>query len=186
MSVPGISEWIAILEITGQLVLVPPYFENLGKRLIKAPKVYLTDSGLAAHLLGIETEADLARSPFRGALFEGFVASEIIKQQFALGRRRELYSFRDQRGLEVDFVVPVKNGRVALVEVKASKTVYPAAAKGMLSLAPAFREKPMAFVVHAGGGAIDSQPLAPGVRAVNVGGLLAALTTQSRGSPPPP
>jgi hypothetical protein len=72
MSVPGIGRWLDILEATLQVLIVPPFFENLGKRLIKSPKIYVADSGLACHLLGIETDAELRKSPFVGLLFEGF------------------------------------------------------------------------------------------------------------------
>ena len=68
-----------VLETTAQILIVPPFYENLGKRLIKSPRVYVADAGLACHLLGIDTAAELARSPFRGALFEGFIAAEIFK-----------------------------------------------------------------------------------------------------------
>ena len=128
MSVPGIGRWLSILEATGQILVVPPWFENLGKRLIKSPKVYIADSGLACHLLGIETPAELEKSPFLGALFEGFVAAEIVKAQVNAGRRRELYYFRDQQGLEVDFVVPGSGGGMRLLEVKATRTPTPAMA----------------------------------------------------------
>ena len=93
MSVPGIRRWLDVLETTAQVLVVPPYFENLGKRLIKSPKVYVLDSGLACHLLGIETEAELEKSPFLGSLFEGFIAAEIVKAQANAGRRWELYYF---------------------------------------------------------------------------------------------
>ena len=135
MSVPGITRWLDILEVTAQILLVPPYFENFGKRLIKSPKVYVGDSGLACHLLGIDTEAELEKSPFLGALFEGFVAAEIVKAQLNAGRRRELYYFRDQQGLEVDFIVPDKGGRLRLIEAKASRTVAPEMARSMERLA---------------------------------------------------
>src|SRR5882672_5714782 len=72
VSVPTVSDWLHVLEITSQVILVPPYFENLGKRLVKTPKVYWGDSGLACYLLGITSEAELQRSPFLGQLFEGF------------------------------------------------------------------------------------------------------------------
>ena len=85
VSVPTITEWLGILEVTGQIVLVPPFFENFGKRLIKSPKLYFVDSGLACHLLGLESEAQVQRSPFRGPLFEGFVAAEMLKQQQGAG-----------------------------------------------------------------------------------------------------
>jgi len=103
VSVPTISEWLHVLEITSQIIIVPPYFENLGKRLIKTPKVYWGDSGVACYVLGIASEAELQRSPFLGQLFEGFIAAEILKSQVNQGGRKELYYFRDQQGLEVDF-----------------------------------------------------------------------------------
>ena len=135
VTVPTISEWLRILEITGQIILVPPYFENFGKRLVKSPKVYWGDAGLACHLLGIQSQAELDRSPFLGSIFEGFVASEILKSQINRGQRKELYYFRDQQGLEIDFLIPQPNARFWLVEAKASKTVQPSMAGPMLSLA---------------------------------------------------
>jgi hypothetical protein len=135
VSVPTISEWVRILEITGQIIVVPPYFENFGKRLVKSPKVYWGDAGLACHLLGIQSQAELERSPFLSAIFEGFVASEILKSQINRGQRKELYYFRDQQGLEVDFLMPQPNARFWLIEAKASKTVQPSMAAPMLSLA---------------------------------------------------
>ncbi len=177
VSVPTVTEWLGILETTGQIVLVAPYFENFGKRLVKSPKVYFTDTGLACHLLALETPQALVQSPFHGPIFEGFVASEIVKLQVNAGRRRELYYFRDQRGLEVDFVVPAGGGRLVLLEAKASSTVYPEAAKSMLSLARSIRRRDLScIVVHAGpGGAPAGEPLAPGARAMSVRALLEAL-----------
>jgi predicted AAA+ superfamily ATPase len=134
VSVPTISEWLHILELTGQIILVPPYFENFGKRLVKSPKVYWGDAGLACHLLGIQSQAELERSPFLGTILEGFMAAEILKSQINRGLRKELYYFRDQQGLEVDFLVPQPNARFWLVEVKASKTVQPSMAGPMLAL----------------------------------------------------
>jgi uncharacterized protein len=172
MSVPGVSRWLAILEATGQILLLPPWFENLGKRLIKSPKVYVTDSGLACHLLGIDTSAELEKSPFLGALFEGFVAAEMLKSQVNSGRRRELYYFRDQQGLEVDFVIPGRNGAVRLVEAKASRTVTPAMAAAMQRLALAHtkretRRKVEMFLVHRPArSTVSSRALAPGVQAL--------------------
>jgi predicted AAA+ superfamily ATPase len=128
---------LRILEVTGQVILVPPYFENFGKRLVKSPKVYWGDAGLVCHLLGIQTQTELDRSPFLGPIFEGFVASEILKSQINRGQRKELYYFRDQQGMEIDFLVPQPNARFWLVEAKASKTVQPSMAAPMLSLARA-------------------------------------------------
>jgi predicted AAA+ superfamily ATPase len=170
MSVPGISRWLDILEMTAQILLVPPYFENLGKRLVKSPRLYVADAGLACHLLGIESEAELRRSPFLGAVFEGFLAAEIVKVQVHAGRRRELYYFRDQQGLEVDFVVPGPEGRVLLVEAKAGRTVRPEMAAPLRRLAGAFESRSQAVqavVVHEPGpGGPTSTALAPGVQAL--------------------
>jgi len=149
VSVPTISEWVHILEITGQIILVPPYYENFGKRLVKSPKIYWCDTGLACHLLGIESQAELERSPFLGSIFEGAVAAEILKSQINQGRRKELYYFRDQQGLEVDFLVPQPHARVWLIEAKASKTVQSGMATPMLSLARATgRRAARCIVVH--------------------------------------
>ena len=102
--------------------------------MVKSPKLYWGDTGLACHLLGIQTQAELERSPFLGSIFEGFVAAEIIKSQVNRGQRKELYYFRDQQGLEIDFLVPRPNARFWLVEAKASKTVQSSMATPMLSL----------------------------------------------------
>ena len=165
VSVPTVSQWLSILETTGQILLVPPFFENFGKRLVKSPKLYFVDSGLACHLLGIDTEAALRRSPFLGPIFEGFVASEILKYQLNSGRRREIYYFRDQQGLEVDFVVPVGDRRLVLIEAKASRTVTPRMGAPLQRLGRAAGGYDVtALVVHPGrAGERDVAALAPGV-----------------------
>jgi len=179
VSVPTITQWIGVLEATEQILVVPPFYENLGKRLTKSPKIYFMDSGLACHLLGIESPAELAKSPFSGALFEGFVAAEIVKHQLHNGQRRELYFFRDEQGLEVDFLLPQKNGGMALVECKSGRTVTPTMAAPMLRLAGALRKRrPEGTKIHRfiayqpsrKGGLIST--LAPGVTAVSCFKLL--------------
>lgn len=170
LSVPAIGRWLAILETTAQVLVVPPYFDNLGKRIIKSPKVYIADAGLACHLLGIESEAELKRSPFRGALFEGFIAAEIVKAQTNAGQRRELYYFRDQQGLEIDFVTPGPAGALRLIEAKASATVTPAMAIPMQRIAEAWRKKTRRgaiemYLVHQPSSQGASRAVAPGVSA---------------------
>jgi hypothetical protein len=174
VSVPTISEWLSILEITSQILLVPPFFENFGKRLIKTPKLYFVDPGLLCHLLGIESAAMLDRSPFLGPVFECFVVSEIVKHQLNGGRARSVYYFRDQQGLEVDFVVPAGGKRMTLIEAKASRTVHPAQAAPLLRLAAAMkgyetrsllvhrggREKPVTRALSGGAAAVPANELA--------------------------
>lgn len=173
VSVPTIAQWLGVLETTGQILIVPPFYENLGKRLIKSPKTYIADSGLACHLLGIDSAAELAKSPFAGSLFEGFIAAEIAKAQMNAGGRRELYHFRDEQGLEVDFVVPGRGGSLALVECKAGRTVMPAMAAPMQRLRDAANKKRRKgtavnmFLVHqAPKVKSGTEAVAPGVRAL--------------------
>lgn len=180
VSVPTIGEWLYILEITNQIILVPPYFENLGKRLIKSPKIYWGDSGLACHLLGIQTQAELERSPFLGPLFEGYVASEILKSQINRGQRKELYCFRDQQGLEVDFIVPQPNAQFWLVEAKAGRTVQSSMAHPLLSLRKtAGTRATRALIVHR---KARTQPpmttVAPGVEAMPIEQFSALLNEE--------
>lgn len=181
VSVPTIAQWLGVLETTGQLLIVPPFFENLGKRLIKSPKVYLADSGLACHLLGVDTAAELAKSPSVGTLFEGFIASEIVKAQANAGGRRELYYFRDQQGLEVDFLMPRRGGSMVLVECKAGRTVMPAMAAALRRLGAAMKRKrgrasvEMVLVHQSPDAGTSTQAVAPGVRALAWQGFVAEL-----------
>jgi predicted AAA+ superfamily ATPase len=173
ISVPTITQWLGVLETTAQILIVPPFYENLGKRLIKSPKVYIADTGLACHLLGVELAAELARSSFLGTLFEGFIAAEIIKAQTNRGQRPEIYCFRDEQGLEVDFLIPGRGGSVSLVECKAGRTVTPAMAAPMRRLAEALKTKRPhnsevhMFLVHQNPKApVATQAVAPGVQAM--------------------
>ena len=170
VSVPTISEWLNILEITGQIILVPPFFENFGKRLVKSPKLYFVDSGLVCHLLGIESEKMLNQSPFLGPIFEGFVASEIIKQQANSGRPRALYYFRDQQGLEVDFIIPRGDRKLMFIEAKASRTVVPEMAEPLERLLKATtRYTVTSLVIHREGKqGFSTAALRPGIRALSI------------------
>jgi predicted AAA+ superfamily ATPase len=183
ISVPTIGEWLHVLEITGQVMLVPPYFNNFGKRLIKSPKVYIGDSGMACYLLGITSAAELDRSPFLGTLFEGYVASEILKSQINQGHRKELYHFRDQQGLEVDFLFPSAKSSLWMVECKASRTVLPPMAGPLGSLRRAIGEKTTvrASVVHRPSKTpAPTRALAPGIEAIDVESFIRDLTPASR------
>ena len=177
VSVPTISEWLHILEVTGQVMVVPPYFENLGKRLIKSPKIYWGDSGLACYLLGITSDAELQRSPFLGQLFEGFVAAEILKIQANEGARKELYYFRDQQGLEVDFLLPRPNAGLWLIECKAGKTVRSTMAAPLLSLRRALgkRSKRLIIVHQKSVSTLATKTVTSNVEALDLGQFVADL-----------
>jgi predicted AAA+ superfamily ATPase len=118
----------------------------------------------------MSTWSELERSPFLGALFEGFIAAEILKSQANQGKRKELYYFRDQQGLEVDFIVPRANSNLWLVEVKASKTVWPSMAAPLLSTRRAMTGRPgRLLVVHRKSRSqLPTAAIARGVEALDV------------------
>lgn len=117
-----INRWISILEASFIIVLLRPHHQNLGKRLIKAPKLHFLDTGLACYLLGIRGADDLASHPLRGALFESFVVAELYKSFVHRGEPASLFFWRDARGNEVDSLIDL--GSVLIpVEVKSAQTL---------------------------------------------------------------
>ncbi len=122
-----VRSWISLLEASYIVRLLPPWFANIGKRLIKAPKLYFCDTGLAAWLLGINAESQVASHPLRGALFENLVVMEFFKQALHHGQVPTLHYYRDSAGFEVDLVVEhgVPAGKLGLVEIKSSQTFHP-------------------------------------------------------------
>jgi len=116
------SEWISLLEASFIVYRLPPYFTNISKRLIKSPKLYFYDTGLAAHLMGIEEQKQIETHPLRGALFENLVISEIIKYRYNLGKRENISFFRDAKGHEVDLIYSIANS-VVPIEIKSAGTV---------------------------------------------------------------
>ncbi len=115
-------EWISVLEASYVAFLLPPLHANVSKRLIKTPKLYFHDVGLAAYLLGIENAAQIETHPLRGALFENMVIAEVLKHRYNSGRRSNLNFYRDSSGLEIDLVYPLAN-RYLAIEIKAGQTV---------------------------------------------------------------
>lgn len=114
--------WLSILETCYLIHLVRPHSRNFGKRLVKTPKVYCTDVGLAAALLGIQTPQQLALHPLRGALFETMVVNELLKSRRNAGSAEALWFWRDNIGTEVDLVLE-RGGELAGVEIKSGPTV---------------------------------------------------------------
>ena len=117
-----ITQWLSILEASFLVFSLAPWSVNIGKRLVKSPKVYFYDVGLACWLLGIKTVEQLQHHPLRGALFENLVVLEVLKSLRNQGLRDPLYFFRDSNGLEVDLLLEHADG-LQLVEIKASQTV---------------------------------------------------------------
>ena len=112
-----VKSWLSVLNASNIVFLLEPYFENLGKRIVKTPKLYFLDTGLCSYLLGARSPEDLIRSPMLGAIFETHVLGQIVRHFANQGRRREIYFYRDHHGREVDFLIP-SAGRFALIECK--------------------------------------------------------------------
>lgn len=114
--------WLTVLETSFLVVVLPPFFRNLNKRLVKTPKLYFTDAGLAAWLLGVREPAQLRSHPLRGALCETWVVAELLKASHHAGARPALSFYRTRDGAEVDLVAEIRRGCVA-IEVKSGATV---------------------------------------------------------------
>lgn len=137
-------DWLAVLEASFQVFLLRPYFVNLGKRLVKAPKVYFTDTGLLSYLVGLREVEHAAAGPMASALIENLVVAELFKTSLHHGEEPALYFWRTAAGSEVDVVVE-RQSRLIPVEIKASATPRPDMARAIA----AFRRD---FGDRAGGG----------------------------------
>ncbi|MCA9574426.1 MAG: ATP-binding protein [Polyangiales bacterium] len=115
--------WLSVLQASHLLFLVRPWFNNATKRLIKTPKLYFTDPGLAAWLLGVRQPGHVVAHPQRGALFENWVMTELRKVQAHTGQTPNLHFLRDKAGHEVDGLIETAPGRLQAVEVKSGETV---------------------------------------------------------------
>ena len=126
-----IRNWLSILEASYIIKLLPPYYVNPGKRLIKSPKLYFIDTGLAAFLLGIQSHEHVHSHPLRGALFENMIISDILKNRFNRGKTDNLYYLRDSKGHEVDLLLDY-GPHVDMFEIKSTKTLGSDLFKGLL------------------------------------------------------
>ncbi len=160
--------WLSVLEATFQVIVLRPYHTNLGKRLVKTPKVYFTDTGMLCHLAGLKDPDHARAGPLGGAIFETAVLMEVVKTLADRGEEPRVYFWRTSAGVEVDLLVET-GGKLIPIEVKLSSTPLPAMAAGI----QAFRENlgeqaGRGFVVHGGDVRL---PLAPSVTAIPFDGL---------------
>ena len=131
VSVPTIKSWLTLLEASGLIFLLMPYHKNFGKRIIKAPKCYFMDTGLACYLTGIQEEDHALQGPMAGSLFETACVSQFYKRFSALVDPCSLYYYRSTDGLEVDLLIEIGK-RIYPVEMKLSSTVDYGKAKSLL------------------------------------------------------
>lgn len=121
IDVKTVNAWLSILQSSYIILLLQPYFKNFNKRIVKTPKLYFVDTGLACSLLGIRSEKELSLSHFRGALFENYVIMEIFKRKYNTGADYKLYYWRDNKGMEIDLLVDTGNKLLPL-EIKSGQT----------------------------------------------------------------
>jgi len=154
--------WMSVLESSDLVHLLPPYHQNFGKRLVKSPKLYFLDAGLASWLLGIRTVETLETHPSRGALFETLIVSEFLKARYNKGLPSDLYFWRDNNGLEADLIFET-GGSLQMVEIKSGQTLtsdYVRAGKKAASFAK--DQSLMPCLVYGGGDSYERN----GVRVV--------------------
>ena len=116
-----ISHWLSVLQASYLITLLPPYYENIPKRLVKSPKLYFNDPGLACYLLDIESPQQLDRDKMRGAIFENMIVMEAIKHRYNMGLEGGVFFYRDSNQNEVDLLIK-QGGKLTAIEVKSSMT----------------------------------------------------------------
>jgi len=130
VSATTLRKWLSVLKASFVVFELPPFFPNIRKRVVRSSKIYFTDLGLAAFLLGIRSEEQASRDPLRGNLYENLVITEIVKGALSRGVRPEIYFFRDSHGSEVDLLIREK-GELIPVEIKSAETFSTDFVKGL-------------------------------------------------------
>jgi predicted AAA+ superfamily ATPase len=155
--------WLSVLEATFQVIVLRPYHANVGKRLVKTPKVYFTDTGTLCYLAGLKDSEHAAAGPLGGAIFETAVLVEIVKSFINRGEEPRIHFWRTSAGVEVDLIVE-DNGQLIPIEVKLSSTPRPAMASGIRTFQQDLAGKAgPGFLIHPG----DSRlPLTPHIAAL--------------------
>ncbi len=124
ISVPTAKRWLSLLETGQQIYLLYPYYKNIGKRIMKSPKIYFCDTAICSYLLGIHNSETLLGSPYFGNLFETMIVIDFLKRFLHFGDKPSMYYFRTRDGLEVDLVIEIA-GYLYLYEIKSSMTILP-------------------------------------------------------------
>lgn len=119
-----INAWVSVLEASYIIMRLQPWSENSRKRLTKSPKLYFCDTGLACHLLDIESPEQLSRDKMRGHLFENLIVLEALKQRYNKGKESNIFFFRDAKGNEIDLLIR-EAGELKAIEIKSSQTYAP-------------------------------------------------------------
>lgn len=157
-----IKQWLSILEASFVVFKLSPYFENFGKRVIKSPKYYFTDTGLLTYLLDIEKASQLVRDPLIGNMFENLVVLEAFKAQYNQGKKPNLYFFRDSQGKEIDLLH--SSGReLTGIEIKSSSTWNSSFKQALLKFSDSYHPLVAGYVVYSG----ENRVFSDGTAAIN-------------------
>jgi len=150
LAVNTAKAWLSVLEATYQVIVLRPYFANIGKRLVKTPKVYFMDVGTLCYLTGLKDPGHAASGPMGGAIMETAVLSEIVKAITHMGIEPRVYFWRTSAGTEVDIIVETE-GKLVPIEVKLSATPRPEMASSIKAFQTALGDKTLpGYVVHPG------------------------------------
>ena len=150
--------WLSVLEASFIITKLYPYFENFGKRMIKAPKIYFTDVGLVSYLLGIENAEQVSRDPLLGGLFENMVVIEAVKTRLNKGLDPNLYFFRDSNGNEVDLIFNKRTGLIP-IEIKAAMTYHPKLTKGISYFQELNKKVKSGYLIYSGSLTFESKTI---------------------------
>lgn len=137
IAVNTVNSWISVLQASYIIYKLPPFFTNTRKRLTKSPKIYFTDCGLAAFLLGIDSPTIMERDKMRGHLFENMVITNFLKDRYNQGKDPQMYFYRDSNGNEVDLLIKCGSS-YSCYEIKSSSTFHPDFTKGLLRFSTSF------------------------------------------------
>ena len=156
VSSTSLAQWMSVLEASFVIFKLPPYYQNIGKRLVKSPKVYFTDVGLVSYLLGIENPDQVIRDPLLGGLFENMVVMELVKVRLNRGLDPKLYFFRDNNKNEVDLIMDTAGGPIP-VEIKAAMTFNEKLVKGVGYFQKINKNSRKGYLVYSGDLSLQTQ-----------------------------
>lgn len=149
VDVKTISSWISVLETSFIAFRLQPFHQNFNKRIVKMPKLYFYDTGLAAALLGIENQSQIMLNPYRGNLFENLIVVEMLKRRFNTGKQNNLFFWRDNTGNEIDLLIN-RNNELIPVEIKSGQTISSELFKGLEFWQKLQKAEVKGYLVYAG------------------------------------
>jgi hypothetical protein len=149
VDVKTISSWLSVLETSFIVFRLQPFYQNFNKRIVKMPKLYFYDTGLASALLGMDNPSQLILNPYRGSLFENLIVVEMLKRRFNAGKRNNLFFWRDNTGNEINLLID-NNNELIPVEIKSGQTISSDLFKGLEFWQKIQKTEKTGYLVYAG------------------------------------